>query len=305
MVNQRFEIYIDSKKSRLSFDLQTQDQIQLVDPVSLKETKFTRKFISFEISRDDLYSFQLRSLSLTKTSHDATHQGKPQSAGGVPSTGKSYVQLTELDNTFVLSLSDKFIFLKPKVYDAILKKLCEIWMSEMQTSFSQIYDKLCVQENEENRIPESSFEFSLADNLAQEFNSKYQLGFNAEYKPSEEISFPYLLTRCNSNSKNFCLSFRRSSGDFNTLGIVFLLRRVVRIDNSLGMIHISMNVERTESILPSLTTYLVKYYFSSVLKIQQPKNVDSIILARVALIVGMLVVLTKMVGLCKKYTLYE
>lgn len=52
--------------------------------------------------------------------------------------------------------------------------------------------------------------------------------------------------RCSKDSKKFCLSLRKSRGDFNTLGIVFFLRRVIRVDNSKGLIHISREVEFNE-----------------------------------------------------------
>ena len=37
---------------------------------------------------------------------------------------------------------------------------------------------------------------------------------------------------------------REAKGDYNTLGLVFLFRRVIRVNNSIGLIHIAVNPEK-------------------------------------------------------------
>ena len=70
------------------------------------------------------------------------------------------------------------------------------------------------------------------------------MGFGQSDAKAELIIFPFLLIKCHIDSEKYCLSIRQSSVDFNTLGITFLLKRVVRVNNSEGTISVSVNAEQ-------------------------------------------------------------
>ena len=127
MVHQFLELYVDFGNPWLLFNMKSNDSVERFDLAKRETLKSNRRFVQFEMSRDDLYSFELASVCILKSDFARNNDEKKQ----VDVTGtqqefieKSIFQLGRPDSTFVLSLTDKFIFLKPQTFEAIMKKLC-------------------------------------------------------------------------------------------------------------------------------------------------------------------------------------